>query len=387
MYHRRFGPIHDGRATQRRCGLERLRNPKTLAIAGTVLAAVILSRLLFRVPLPHVQLPAEPIPFLPAVRLPLLGEFRLTNTAIAVLLADVTLLAVALRVGRRPELVPRGLQNVVEVVIEWWHNQAVQMIGVDGARTWLPLVLTVFLLLVTANWYELLPGYDTVGVLFRPEAVAAETDVGHTLWQVRWLGETGRSVGIATARLEPGAEDRHRPEPSDTGRDRRGAVRSETDRLAAAHEAVAAESTGGWAFVPFLRAAATDLNFTLALALICFVAIEITGFRAGGTRYVRKFVHVDFSRGALMGVVGIFVGLLELISEFVRIISFAFRLFGNLFAGQMLLFVIPFLVPLLVVPIYGLELFVGLIQAFVFSILTLAFMAVALVTEEGDHHR
>ncbi len=365
--------------------MTRIRQPKTLAILSVVLAALVLSRLLFRVPLPHVQLPAEPIPGMPALRLPRLGELRLTNTMVAVLLADLTLVLMALRVGRRLSPVPRGLQNVLEAVIEWWHNQAVQMIGADGAKTWLPLILTVFLLIVTANWYELIPGYDTVGVLFHPEATSAEEGVTHTLWQVRWLGEPGRSVGIATDRHKPGPAG-HAVGPEQPGREAASMAAGGLTEAIGGPGIVGGEPTDGWAFVPFLRAAATDLNFTLAIALICFVAIEIAGLRAGGIRYLGKFIHIDFSRGLLLGIVNIFVGLLEFISELVRIISFAFRLFGNLFAGQMLLFVIPFLVPLLAVLVYGLELFVGLVQAFVFAILTLAFMAVALVSEKGDHH-
>jgi len=85
-----------------------------------------------------------------------------------------------------------------------------------------------------------------------------------------------------------------------------------------------------------------------------------------------------------MGIIDAFVGLLELISEFIRIVSFTFRLFGNIFAGEVLIVMMSFLVPLLLVDIfYGLELFVGLIQAFVFAMLTLVFAQMA-VTHHGD---
>jgi F-type H+-transporting ATPase subunit a len=143
----------------------------------------------------------------------------------------------------------------------------------------------------------------------------------------------------------------------------------------------------GWAFVPFLRVAASDLSFTVALALVAFFAIQMLGFQVLGPSYLTKFFHFDFSDGIGSGVMNIFVGLLELISELARIISFAFRLFGNIFAGQTLLFVIPFLIPFLaVVPVFGLELFVGAIQGFVFAILTMAFMAVAMIGH-GDHSK
>jgi len=131
----------------------------------------------------------------------------------------------------------------------------------------------------------------------------------------------------------------------------------------------------------------SDLNLTLALALIAVVAVEIAGLRANGLRYLTKFVHIDFSQGLFQGFLNIFVGLIELVSEASRIISFAFRLFGNIFAGQVLLFVFPFLIPfLLALPIYGLELFVGLIQAFVFAILTLAFISLAIAPPHGEEH-
>ena len=85
-----------------------------------------------------------------------------------------------------------------------------------------------------------------------------------------------------------------------------------------------------------------------------------------------------------MGIIDVFVGLLELISEFIRVVSFTFRLFGNVFAGEVLIVMMSFLVPLLLVDIfYGLELFVGLIQAFVFAMLTLVFAQIA-VAHHGD---
>ena len=86
-----------------------------------------------------------------------------------------------------------------------------------------------------------------------------------------------------------------------------------------------------------------------------------------------------------MGVIDVFVGLLELISEFARLVSFTFRLFGNIFAGEVLLLMMGFLVPFVLVDIfYGLELFVGLVQAFVFAMLTLVFAQTAVTPHGGD---
>jgi len=131
--------------------------------------------------------------------------------------------------------------------------------------------------------------------------------------------------------------------------------------------------------VPLLRAASSDLNATLAIALVSVVLTQVVGLRYLGGEYVGRFFNF---KG---GPIGIYVGLLELIAEFAKIISFTFRLFGNVFAGEVLIAVITFLLPWLVVlPFYGLELFVGFIQAFVFAVLTLVFMSLATVSH-ADH--
>jgi len=123
--------------------------------------------------------------------------------------------------------------------------------------------------------------------------------------------------------------------------------------------------------VPFFRSVHADLNMTFALAIISVVMTQVFGFIANGVGYLKRYFN--FSNPVLF-----FVGLLEIVSEFAKVISFAFRLFGNIFAGEVLLtivgFIAPFLAPL---PFYGLELFVGLIQAVVFTMLTLVFFSMA----------
>lgn len=129
--------------------------------------------------------------------------------------------------------------------------------------------------------------------------------------------------------------------------------------------------------VPIFRSANADLNTTLALAFISIVAIQYFGIKAIGVKsHLRKYFNfkspIDF-----------YVGILELISELSRIISFAFRLFGNIFAGEVLLTVIAFLVPYIIpIPFLGLEVFVGFIQALVFSMLTAGFLSVAMASHE-----
>lgn len=136
----------------------------------------------------------------------------------------------------------------------------------------------------------------------------------------------------------------------------------------------------GHHFTPLLRSPASDLNFTLALAVITVVTVNIFGITAiGAWRHASKFFNFTSP-------INFFVGILEFISEIARMISFAFRLFGNVFAGEVLLVVIAFLVPFIApVPFFFLEIFVGFIQAFVFAMLALVFIAIATV-EHGEEH-
>ena len=131
--------------------------------------------------------------------------------------------------------------------------------------------------------------------------------------------------------------------------------------------------------VPLLRSPASDLNFTLALALIAVTMVNVFAVSIVGLRE-RVSVFFNFSSP-----IKLFVGLLELISEFARIISFTFRLFGNVFAGEVLLAIMALLVPYLVpLPFMFLEVFVGFIQAFIFGMLTLIFVALAITPHESE---
>lgn len=128
--------------------------------------------------------------------------------------------------------------------------------------------------------------------------------------------------------------------------------------------------------VPLLRAGTADLNLTLALSLIAFFTIQAAGLKELGFGYVKKFINVS-------NPINMVVGILEIISELSKIISFSFRLFGNIFAGEVLLTVMGFLVPVFVpIPFYGIELFVGAIQAVVFPMLTSVFISNATMHEE-----
>ena len=137
------------------------------------------------------------------------------------------------------------------------------------------------------------------------------------------------------------------------------------------------EHGGERSFVPLLRSANSDLNTTFALALISVVAIQWYGIRKlGFLQHISKFLV--FTKGPIQ----FFVGILELIGEFAKVLSFSFRLFGNIFAGEVLLLIIMTLVPVIApFPFIMLEFFVGFIQALVFAMLTLIFLKIA--TEEA----
>jgi F0F1-type ATP synthase membrane subunit a len=139
--------------------------------------------------------------------------------------------------------------------------------------------------------------------------------------------------------------------------------------------------------VPYLRGPSTDLNMTLAIALFAMASVQFWGIKTLGIGgYWDKFVGNPFKRNPI----DLFVGLLELVGEFIKVISFTFRLFGNMFAGEILLIAMGFLFPLIgMIPFIGLELFVGFIQAIIFSVLTLMFGAFAIMPHhhpESDHH-
>ena len=131
--------------------------------------------------------------------------------------------------------------------------------------------------------------------------------------------------------------------------------------------------------VPILRSTYADVNMTFALAAISVIAAQVFGFAMLGLKgYGGKFIV-----NPLRKPIGFFVGFLELISEFSKMISFTFRLYGNIFAGEVLLLVMTFLVPYIApMPFYALEIFVGFIQALVFGFLTLVFFKIAVTA----HH-
>jgi F-type H+-transporting ATPase subunit a len=138
--------------------------------------------------------------------------------------------------------------------------------------------------------------------------------------------------------------------------------------------------------MPIFRSMNADVNMTLAIAMISMISVQVFGAIYLGVRnYSGKFIIMPWKTRGIEGPINTFVGLLEIIGELSRTISFTFRLFGNIFAGEVLLVVMSFLMPYLApVPFLGLELFVGLVQGLVFSMLTVVFLKMA-ITAHGDH--
>ncbi len=133
-------------------------------------------------------------------------------------------------------------------------------------------------------------------------------------------------------------------------------------------------------FTPLFRSVNTDLNVTLMLAIISFFTIEITGIVViGFFKYAGKFINVRH------GAIAFVVGIIELFSEIARIISFSFRLFGNIFAGEVLILVVTYFIPYIgPVPIMAFEIFVGFVQAAIFALLTLFFIKIAIMEPHGS---
>lgn len=332
---------------------------KVIVIAIVALAVAVISKFLLPTGDPHVVVRAESIfdiagnPALP-----------FANSLTVMLLVDILLIVVALLATSKMDMVPRGMQNLVEAVIEMFYNL---FAGVN--REWLargatfPIVATIFFFVLFANWLGLIPGVGAFGVCRAHETHGEEQTHAQVIeMRLASLGavDSGKPLVLAAEGEEEGAaaEEEHGSGGMILG------------------------CEPGESIVPMFRSPSADLNFTFGLALLAFLYIEYIGFQALGVGgYLGKFFNVKD------GVMGFLVGLLELISEFARILAFAFRLFGNIFAGEVLLVVMSFLVPLVLpLPFYMFEVFVGFIQAFVFAILTMAFIAIAVTPHGGDHH-
>jgi F-type H+-transporting ATPase subunit a len=266
----------------------------------------------------------------PQVQLPSEGIFHIsiftiTNTLIASWLTIIVLAGLFYAATRKMKLIPGKLQNFAELIVETLLNFVKGVAGESNAGTLFPLVATIFLYVWANALLALLPFFGTVGIIEH-----------------------------------------------------------------------------GGTFVPFFRAANTDINLPLSIALVSFVSVEFWGLRSlGFFHYVNNFFNFDQLRdgfislfkgkirpaisGIMFGFINLFIGGLEILSHFIRIVSFTFRLFGNMTAGEILLLVVSFLIPLVAsIPFYGLELLVGVLQALIFAGLTLVFGVIAMAPHEEE---
>jgi F-type H+-transporting ATPase subunit a len=310
------------------------KSSKKSILWGVLILVVvgILSSRVFHAVLPHVQLPPENLTENPILSMPFIGDIYFTNTMVSMILVDIIMLLIAYSVQktvRSGSLVPHGITGAIETLLEYLYKMTEATTGAKWAKTIFPFFAIPMLTLLVSNWMELIPGVDSIGFL-----------------------HASSEHGYATRELLPGITT----------------ILNES----AAHG-------NGFGVIPFVRTLTTDLNFTIALAIFSVLMVQIIGVRAQGAHYFTKFINFPALKKGAMGSIYFVVGFLELISEFSKILSFSFRLFGNIFAGTVMLFVIGTLVPVLAQTLFlGLEVFVGMIQALVFGMLTMLFMAQTL---------
>jgi F-type H+-transporting ATPase subunit a len=249
--------------------------------------------------------------------------FPITNCLIAAWISILVLFLFFFIGTHKMKIIPGGFQNFIEFIFVMGSNFVDDTVGKDNGRKFFPVVITIFLFVITNAWLNLIPGYHSVHA----------------------AGTSGEMV-------------------------------------------------------PLLRNANTDINLPLALAIVSAIFVEYWGVKSKGFfHYGRKFINfvplgqgfktlfvgkIKAGLGGIgMGIIAAFTGLLEFVSELLRLISFTFRLFGNMTAGGLLVCSLIFLIPwVLPTVFYGLEAFLGFVQALIFGGLTLAFVLVAITPEE-----
>lgn len=269
--------------------------------------------MLFGFKLPNIVVPPDVLFYI--------GPIPIFNTYLLTVISALLVVGFFWLALRKRSIIPGRIQNLVEWTVQLLLNLCTEVAGKRNGRRFFPWVATIFLLALFSNWWEVIPGVETIGSI--------DTNVPGCPQHISGIFLTGASSNCIK---------------------------------------------------PWLRPPSTDLNFTLALAVLSFVATQVYGFKilGVGKQLGRYFTLKE-------GPMGLVVGLLELVLEPLRIISLSFRLFGNLFAGDVLLLVITFLLPVVgAIPFYFLELFVGFIQAFVFAFLTLIFMTLGTTAHGHD---
>lgn len=268
------------------------------------------------------------VPFAPEALFHI-GSFPITNSFINTLLVDAMILSGTYILYKHISHIPGRFQNMIELVFDGFYGLT-KSVSSKNAGLIFPYIMAFFLVIILTNWSGLLPGVGSIGI--KQEAADAHE----------------QSTIQTTHKIEQTTENKHEQEVTE--------------------------------LIPLVRAGTSDINMTLALALISVIAthvmsISVLGFPA----YLSRFLSFN--------PIYLFVGLLELVSEFTKIISLSFRLFGNIYAGEVVLHTIQgmfaFLAPL---PFLTLEIIVAIVQALVFSFLTMAFMAIFTTPHHENHN-
>jgi F-type H+-transporting ATPase subunit a len=273
-----------------------------------------------------------------------IGPIPVTNSMVTMWIVMVLIILAFWLAARKGQAVPGKFQLIVEMIVDFIRNLVLSTAGPRLGRRIMPLILGLFVFILFANLSGLLPGMGTIGKYEEHEVTVEETTNGTTVEDTT----TDESHEAATTDEE--------------------------------HEEKV--------LVPFFRAPNADINMTLAMALIAILTVQIAGIRAHG--FFGRIKHMADPP---------FLFPIEVIGEISRVISLAARLFGNVFAGEVLLGVmfafgeslkvalIPFLFP---VVFYFLEVLFSSIQAIVFALLTLIYISLAAAHshghEEDDEH-
>lgn len=269
---------------------------------------------------------------------------HVTNTMLTSWFVVVFLVIVSIWTGRHMRKYPNGkLSFALEGILDGFISFMSAFAGdKKTVRKFLPFVVTLFFYVLTSNWAGTLPGVET--------------------------------IGITSSHPEERVEQEH------TTEEKTESMVEETAEKTDEQEEHATEETHA-KFLPLFRTVNSDINMTLVFAILIVVGSHLVGLKTiGAKHHIGKFIVNPFKNP-----IGFFVGILELIGEVSRIVSLTFRLFGNIFAGSVLMLIVSFLAPFIVpIPFLGLELFVGFIQALVISVLAVMFLASA--THKHDEH-
>lgn len=277
-----------------------------------------------------------------------IGGFPVSNTLLCTWISILILVLVFFTATRYKSLVPTRYQSAVEMAVEYMRGLVESVSGKVKGRKFFPLVAALFLFIVVSNMLDILPGVDTVGAIDR--AGIAGLHLNAATCSQQFLGFLPNCQPVAGFLLF-------------------GQISNQV--------------------IPWIRPNTSDLNLTLSMALVAVITCQVFGFATlGAKEHLNKYINIrGLKKLNFEGFVEFFVGILEIVSELSRIISFSFRLFGNIFAGSAVLAVFAFIVPFAAdIAFIPLEMFVAVVQALVFALLTLVFLEIATTGHSEAEH-